>query len=603
MISTMKKNSQMIQVALSFAIAIMLLGVPIDIFAESPGSDPELSVKQLSPTTPNTVAFATPDDPYYTLAEAIAQTESLPLENTLEDALDHHSTFLLWVISPTRLSDRIFSEFGLKLHEKGNPVSLGLITGSTLESARALWQRQPSSNGRYLSVVPREGKIDVIEDDEFSSIPLSKENLLGAIQKASYLTYQGHGSRRMWRMDDVATLTADDIPRLPPLLVNALACQTLKLWGKESIALRFIDQGAVAYAGFVHSPMGHLVGEPKGFPFRHTWPDFPIGHVVKAQNHGLAQGFISWPYYFLLGDPRQASRSEAPYHLMNDHEVGDVRVLEYAEAPAGVIPVYVPNGSEYTFVRIPGVATGWEDDPLYDDPLQMTDIGTGKYLLFTHRGGDFTIELHRSPPWYWPIIRPVVAALDHTTTLYHAEGSVIPNLILAGIMLAVMAVVSIRRRIQVRDALPGALAVGLSLAAFRLGYALVRWEALVQLYESRLRTIDEVFNIGPSFFVSSFLVATCGTLLFLHVRSRWGKGLLLLAMTSPSWEIGVFWIGVNVFINVLAQREYGATLYGYGAAFIPLIVFALESLLIVGILSLWLRLCGVRAGTEEEIEK
>jgi hypothetical protein len=93
--------------------------------------------------------------------------------------------------------------------------------------------------------------------------------------------------------------------------MGTASCNTVRLWNEDSIALRFVDQGAAANSGFVYSPNeGYLIGEFDGLSFRYTWPDFPIGHVIQAQNRSTLQGFAQFPYQHLLGGPQIALQTE-----------------------------------------------------------------------------------------------------------------------------------------------------------------------------------------------------------------------------------------------------------------------------------------------------
>ncbi|MGD2148623.1 MAG: hypothetical protein PVH41_18150, partial [Anaerolineae bacterium] len=350
---------------------------------------------------PGAVIWSEPQDPYYSLAGEIADTEGLPLAHTVDAGLSHDPEFLIWVVAPRRLSEEAFSHLGWALERHGKVVSVGLMTGSTIDTARALWHRRAKLARRHLSIVPREGQIVATQGGRIEHYPLGIEQVVEQIGLADYVVFQGHGSRRYWRLDETTELAASDLPSLPPQIVAAGACQTFKIWSEDSIALGFTDRGAAAYVGFLHSPTGYLIGEPRGFPFRYTWPDFPVGHAVQVQSRGLRRGFIAWPYYLVVGDPRLSLRAEPPYHLQGDVMVGDSRVLTFAGAPEGVIPVSVPNGAAYRFVEIPGVGRAWAGDPFYNGMLQMADIGGAKHLIFLHAGGDFTVRLHRAPPWHW----------------------------------------------------------------------------------------------------------------------------------------------------------------------------------------------------------
>jgi hypothetical protein len=435
-----------------------------------------------------------------------------------------------------------------------------------------------------LAIVPREEQIDVLEGGRIVHHPLTIEQVVAQIGQADYVMFQGHGSRRYWRLDETTELAASDLPSLPPQIVAAGACQTFKIWSEDSIALGFTDRGAAAYVGFLHSPTGYLMGDPKEFPFRYTWPGFPLGHAVQVQTRGLQRGFVAWPYYFILGDPRLSLQAEPPYRVQGDEMVGSARVLTLTGAPAGVIPVRVPDGAAFPFVEIAGVGRGWEGDLFYNANLQMTDIGGDKYLFFLHAGGDFTVRLHRTPPWYWPVPRTATAALDHATVIHHAQGSLAPGWIASSVLILIVAWMYVRNKPFQAQALFPAVGVGLVLTALRGGYALARRAYLTTLYTHWLRTMDRAFELSPSALITTFLMATGGAWLYLRARSRWGRGGALLAILFPNWMFAAFWLGSGALINTLARQRYGLPLYAYGGGLMPLIACAVEGIPIAFVL-------------------
>jgi hypothetical protein len=532
-----------------------------------------------------TVVWSEPQDPYYGLAREIVRAEGLTLVDALDAALTYDPEFLIWVVSPERLSEQAFSDLGAALQRHGKIVSVGLISGSTIDTARGLWQRRPEYTGRHLSIVPREDQIDVLEDGQITHHPLTIEQVVAQIECADYVMFQGHGSRNYWRLDETTELTASDLPSLPPQVIAAGACQTFKIWSENSIALAFTDHGAAAYVGFLHSPTGYLVGDPKEFPFRYTWPGFPLGHAVRVQSRGLQRGFIAWPYYFMLGDPRLALQAGPPYRVQGDEMAGKARVLTFAAAPEGVIPVRVPDGAAYRFVEIPGVGRSWQGDLFYNDGMQMADIGADKYLFFKHTGGDFSVRLYRRPPWYWPALRTVTDALDHVTAIHHSQGTLALVWIASGVLGLVVAWVYLRNKPPVARTLPLAIAAGLLVTALRGGYALARRAYLTTMYTHWLRTMDEAFEISFLFLTPTFLMAAGGAWLYLNARSRWGRSGGLLAILFPYLGIAAFWLGSQALINALARQQYRLPLYAYGGGLMPLIACAVEGIPIA--LALW----------------
>lgn len=94
------------------------------------------------PGAGGTVLFCAVDDAYRPLAEEMARVEGLLLADDLDVALAHDPRYLLWVAAPETLDDAAMVRLGAALRARGLGVSVGLITGGTVESARALWQRE-----------------------------------------------------------------------------------------------------------------------------------------------------------------------------------------------------------------------------------------------------------------------------------------------------------------------------------------------------------------------------------------------------------------------------------------------------------------------------
>ena len=272
-----------------------------------------------------------------------------------------------------------------------------------------------------------------------SEHPLTKESFVESLSRVDYMTFAGHGGATYLGLPDYVRVEAADLPDLAPVVVATASCNTLRPWARGSLALAFVDNGAAAYAGFVYSPIsGYLLGQYRDLAYRHTWPGFTVGEVIRIQNRGTLRSFASFPYFFLLGDPRLHLRGEAPYRLTSDEISAGVRVLRYDVVPAGVVPVLVSDGAAYEFVEIPGVDSVGEGDPFYNGRIQTGERGDDKLLLIVHEGGPLTIRLGRSPPWHRAVIRPVTDALDHTFVYLPQTGVPAPVLGLAVWLLALL---------------------------------------------------------------------------------------------------------------------------------------------------------------------
>jgi hypothetical protein len=536
------------------------------------------------------VILADPADPYYALAEEMAQVEGLPLAHSLDEALGREPTTLLWVVSPDHLSDEAMIDYGLTMQGRSSAISTGIITGATLEDARALWQRAGQARGERAVIANAANPSGHIaagitewEGTTAEYQALTKPNLIESLQWADYLTFTGHGSSSYLRLDGDTTLRAADLPALPPLVVATGSCNTLRPWEKESIALAFVQQGAAAYAGFVYSPnSGYLMGAFDGLPFRYTWPDFPIGHAVQAQNRGTLQGFASLPYYHLLGDPRLALQAEAPYRLANVQAEDSNQTQHYTGAPAGVIPVRVPGGARYAFVEVPGVGMAWRGEPFYNARLQMVDIGEDKFLLLEHQGGDFSLHLRERLPWLRVVADVVLDALDGTLLYLPTNGGAIFVLVAGALALGVAALRMLRRRASPRALLPAAL-TGLAFGLLHALYALARLDQL------SVTSKGVEFNVLAS--VATFVVVACGAFFFLHAAS-WRSGVVAVCLAAvgalgPAIFLLLFF---GIVDEILMGNQLGAGLWNCRLGLQPLIAFALGAA-ILGPVFYLLRTC------------
>jgi len=552
-----------------------------------------------APAEESAAILAAPGDPYYPLAEEIAGREGVPIAHSVAEALALDPAFLLWVASPGRLSDEGMVEMGLALRDRPSTLSVGLISGPTIEEARRLWLRAPAVQaGRVVAVNAAnpsghiEAQIRTWSGGEGGEQPLTKENLIASLREADYLTFTGHGGRTYLRMDEETTLREEDLPTLGPVVVATGSCNTFRPWEEDSIALAFTRQGAAAYAGFAYSPNeGYLLGEFDGLPFRYTWPGFPIGHAVQVQNQGALQGFAQFPYYFLLGDPRIALQTEAPYQLVEDRTDGDERTLTYAGAPAGVIPVRIPDGARYRFVDVAGVSAAWQRGPFYNARLQMADIQGDKFVLFVHPGGDFTLRLRARPAWTWVAGDLLLDSLDEALLFSPQSGGDIAALAVAGLVLAAAAWVWRRQKPSARI-VPAAALAGAGAAALHGLYALARLE--------RVTITSKPVAFSPLELVATFVLVGCAAYVALRARSWLGRVVAVALVCFHALGPVLLGLPLIALLNRFSiGPRLGVGLWNYSLGLLPLPALAFGALFFGVAFALLNR--AVQSGTKEGI--
>jgi len=378
-----------------------------------------------------------------------------------------------------------------------------------------------------------------------------------------------YGSGSYLRLDDEETLfAASDVPALDATLMGTGSCQTVRPWGDDSIAVGFIDQGAAAYSGFAFSPNeGYLFGEFDSLPYRYSWPGFPIGHIVQVQSRGTLQGFAHFPYLFLLGDPRIALQTEAPYHLAADEEANGVRTMEFQDVPAGVIPIRVDNGAAYRYIEVLHGPSASQSDPFYNSRLQMADIGPDKFVLLLHDGRDFTLSLRTDAPWHLVLRDTVLDSLDYTLLFSQQTGGDIALLLISILPLCWVAWLAFKKR-QCRRELLAAMSIGL---AATIGLALYDAVRLDQV-----SIISKAIEFRPLCLLAVFVLVSCGAPLYLRARSTAGKVAALLLMTAVAWLPMLFGVVMVAAFNFLVTMpRMGTPLYYYSLATLSAVTFVL----------------------------
>jgi hypothetical protein len=506
-----------------------------------------------------------PDDPYRILAQEISAETGYGLVDTPRSALDADPTYVIWVAAPTRFGDRDLVDYATRARHRSSSVSLGFITGRTVEQARAFWHRGRDVKGRHFAIAngadPHTGRFSRrlvrLVGDRRTEEPLTLAGLKDALATADYVSHTGHGTPTRLRLDAQTDLQGTEVPALSRLVLTSGSCNSFRFWRPDSFLLALIERGAAAYAGYAYSPnSGYLLGAFDDLPLRHTWPDFPLGHAVQVLNTGCRQGFANFPFFLLAGDPRLSLRHDRPYEIVEDRSHDGNRVFRISGAPPGVIPVRIPGGAQFRFVRVAGTAAAASDDWFYNARLQMADISGDKCLLALHSGGDLTIQLSRNPPWGWrwmsllaSLDSTLIFAMRHSGDLLQAALGAITWLAIAG---------SMRRQ---------SCGLATSWIPILLGLTLAIGHALFMALRLPHVTISSK-PLGFSWLavIGTFLVASSGAWIYHNsnrpVLRRIGLLLPVLGFLLAAVTLGSF---VTVLGGLMTQR-IGAPIYNYHLA-------------------------------------
>lgn len=479
------------------------------------------------------VVFCDPDDPYYPVAKEIASADGIPVYGTLDEVLAASPAYVLWVASPASLNEEVLLRAGKALGDPDSAVSMGIISGGTMDSARALWQRakQKLKNGYAIVNGTKPGKImpAVFLNDGagMREVALTRDSVIGALRSCGIVQVSMEGAARSWFDQHLGvTVKSEEIPRLDGCVIQNYGCSTFRPWEPGSIALACVDRGAAAYCGFVYSSVaGTRFGDYDAITLLHTWPGFPIGPLSVLQNRAAMQAYAASPHYFILGDPRLFVRGDMPYRVDTDVSDGGRRMLLLSGLPRGIVPVRVAGGADYDFVSVNGVAASGMRTLHFNSRLQMVDIGRDKYILFVNAGESAKIELRKDAPLLWPAADDALAFLD--SALADGQGNSLA-LYLAAPALAVLVIGVLRRRYSRRELLAG-LSSGALAALVAAVYAL-----------ARIGRID-VTNMPVSFdgllVLSIFLLTGAGAALYAGAKKPAGRLVAVALANLPGFAL------------------------------------------------------------------
>lgn len=558
---------------------IILPFLVLTAFLLPPASHPAHSSAQ--PLTAPVVILSYENDPYRGVAERIAARENAPLVSSLEAALDYRPQTLLWVTAPQSLSDPLLLAFSRTLTARKDAPAAGIITGSTPDKAWQLYQRagQVSAGttlvliGEFPSARISPGTISVDRPGQPPEQRLSVAAFQAQAGGSSYVYFNGHGGSTYLRFQEEEKLTAIDLVPLPPVVISADSCQTLRPWIDESISLAFIDQGAAAYAGFSLSPNSdYMIGGRHNLAFRYTWPEFPIGRTAQLQGLDTQRGFAYLPYYFLLGDPRISFKRNPPYQVISDTAGQNQRTILLADAPAGVIPIKVAGGAAYPFTRI-NTAARSERDLFSNTVLQSMDIDGDKFILYDHSGGELRIDLYRRAPWHWMITDPLLDSLDFLFLVLPNYGASAAY----GLVSALAGWISLFRLIKQKDT---------RRLLYQAGSAALILTLLYGVYGVlRLRLVSvtaKSAEVGFAAYAAVFLVNAAAVYLYQSSSTRRGLIFSSLLPALPGITGALINLGMLGFINILALQKQGIPVYNYSPVYLSTIAAVVHLLLVLG---------------------
>ena len=544
-----------------------------------------------------TVVVAQKADPYYALAEKIAQVEGLELFEEFSGVLELRPKHVILVAAPENLTAEWLLGIGRVYKEEGYYPAVGIISGSTPEKAEQLWARRDlaKANVSYIG-----GDVEILQHiyeptifdisgDANRKLPLNRANLVDALRQADYFYYARHTGPRdwswneqygQWTEDD--QLRAEHIPELKPIVIYSPTCRPFRPWVEGSIALAFVDKGAAAFLGYLDTPHSEVtMRHGLAVPGVTSWREFSLGIVAQVQNRMATKYVFDSPQIFMLGDPRIHLSEEQPYRVNADVLLEDGRRAISGESDVnGILSVKIDGGAKYSFLSIRGLTSVSEGDLFYNHKLHTLDLGVDKYILFPHDGGRFDITLAERSPWGWRWRDALWDAFDYAWVVMWLSTYADSNPQTLLVALAVFAGILLYKVVRHKKPLASYSKIflfALAFALLRLAYYLSRMDA----YSVSPNLADyPAWRVGLGS-AGVFACVAGGLMIMKYSRRIWVKALgLLLAVSREFWMAGFYLVFITA-LNTIRPITDNTLLWqlSYDTLWLSLIVLVFEALL------------------------
>jgi hypothetical protein len=538
-----------------------------------------------------TLIVSNQSDPYYGLAQKIAYEENLEVVENLTEALGFNPKYILLVASPENFTEERLLSIGSSYKRMDYYPALGIISGSSLENAEQLWRNGKSvhSGENYFGGDVEKGQlieepaIYNIDEGYNGKIELNKDNLSAILLQTEYFYWSRHVSEDKWFWNTESKdygkddqYFAEDIPKLNSIVIYTPSCGSFQPWTDDSISLGFVDKGAAAYVGHVRSPISNsfFIRHRLAVPGIYSWDEFPLGIAAQIQNKETANMVYNTPLFFMLGDPRIYLLEDKPYQINSDrvNNIGR-RVITGESNERGILAIKIEGGAAYEYLKTSTTSVS-DNDPFYNNDLQMLNLGADKYILYFHTGGDFRIELFTDTPIIWKLTDPIVDVFDYSWIAIGVVQSPF-SLILLVIFTAVVIYKIIRKKTPIRNYRVLFLA-GLLYALVRLIYLLTRIGSYTVSASIVEMTIFEII-LG---FVGVFSSTASGLVMMRTSKKTIGKVIgMILALLPQLLLTGFYFANITLTNIIMRNNTANLWLWNYKAFWMPLGVLLFEALI------------------------
>lgn len=546
-----------------------------------------------------TIVISARSDPYFSLAQQIAQEENLKIVEEFADALQLNPKFIILVASPSNLSIEKLASIGSAYKNQDYYPALGIISGSTLTTAEQLWERRNSAQAgnnfiggdvEILQLIYEPTILDISNGANIK-IDLTQDSLVETLKQADYFYWTRHSGGRTWYWNDGAEnwsendeLVSEEIPQLQPVVIYSPTCSVFRPWLEESIAIGFIDNGAAAFLGFTNSPHTTSFSKYGLFvPGLTSWKEFPLGLVAQIQNKANTKIIYNSAQFFMFGDPRIHLSENQPYQIISDQIVENgKRVIVGNSDQNDILAIKIDDAANYTFLSIKGVTSLSESDVFYNSRVQTLNLGADKYLLAMHKGGSFQIELSHTTPFGWVPADALIDAIDYSWVALwlnvYADSNPYIYALSIPIFISILLFKTLKQKKYIKE-YQKILLIAFLLALFRLVYYLLRLDRYTVSANLVEHTIEDVL-IGFGGVFSSI----AGGLIVLRDSQKFlGKSLGLLFSVARQFWMASFYLGFLTLLNNVPQvtKMTDVGVWNYNVFWLAFITLVVEILIVL----------------------
>jgi len=331
---------------------------------------------------------------------------------------EYRPRYLAWVTRPEAVTKQsvqnLYALARFTDDSRVYDVGVGILTGFTPHDAALLIARAyayPQFEGKWKARLVNAATDSISVSQSTYKHPfeivtlggkdLTSKALLQAMQSSGHVMVEAHGSPSGFALADGAWpgSSTRKITGLPPLIFVAESCHTGDIGGdgiKNSIALRIIAGGAVAYIGSMEIGGVGLVGE---YPFAFSTPSMPLGELVRLQNAARMDVDADRPRGILIGEPtfHQFDQEFVSYEVFTGAGEVQVHIIGQGETTPVVLAFELSDDMSINYAQayrsgnrdksyVPGIV-------YFGSPLSVAPSFDHQVLLLEWPGGDGELTL------------------------------------------------------------------------------------------------------------------------------------------------------------------------------------------------------------------